>query len=109
MKLKAILFSLIMMVSSNLWAAKGGSSIGGFFGTAGASQTDINSVITTTSSGAGRLTSGLEFAGFWQYRFSGMLALQFRGSYLSQSESNGSNKYALSGFTLFPMMRLYLL
>jgi len=109
MKFKLILISTLMLTGSQLWAARGGISVGGYLGTAGASQTDINTVITTTGSSAGRLTSGLEFSGFWQYRFSSMFAMHLRTSYFTQSESGGANEYSMTGFTFFPMLRIYLL
>ena len=109
MKIKLFLVSVLMLTGSQVLAARGGASVGGFHGTAGASQSDINTIITSTGSSAGRLTSGLEFSGFWQYRFSSMFAMHMRASYFTQSESGGGNEYEMTGFTLFPMLRVYLL
>ncbi len=112
MGLAALLFS-----GSAFAAGGGGASIGFFIGTTGSSQADINSLIDSQNSSVGistgKLTSALEFSAHWSYRFSNMLGLHFRPSYFTQSQTGsgtgGSFDYAVSGFTLFPMIRLFLL
>ena len=111
------LFSLFSV--SALAAGGGGSSIGFFIGTTGSTQTDMNSLIDTQNSGsdgpisAGKLTSAYEFSGHWSYRFSNIMGLHFRPSCSTQTTDGtgtaGSYDYGITGFTLFPMMRLFLL
>lgn len=113
---------LLTFGAGNVYSASGeGSSIGFFIGTTGSSQSDMNSLIDTQNSGingpisTGKLTSALEFSAHWSYRFSNMIGLHFRPSYFyqvtdgSSSVTGGSYDYSITGFTLFPMFRLFLL
>ncbi len=107
-----ILTALIPMIS--LAAGSGGSSLGIGIITTSPSQNDleahINSKNTTTGQFTNKFGSGLEFAGYYQYRFSSSAyAIQFRPSYFMQSASGGGSTYSLSAFTFFPMIRIHLL
>ncbi len=93
-------------------AGGGGHSLG--FGAALSSPTqdDLNGVISEINASESRavdkLGTGYEFDLYYQYRFSGsMFAIQFRPSYFMQSASGSSYDTKLSGFTIFPMVRLY--
>lgn len=111
--LSGIVCSLLSLslFSTAYAASSGGSSIGGFFGTTGSSQSDLNTVITNvnTANGVsvGKLTSAWEFAGHWTYRFSGIVALQFRPSFFYQTDSSGAYEFSVTGFTLFPIFKFY--
>lgn len=98
-------------------AFKGGStSIGIGFGTSSASQTGLNTMIQTAKtevgSTASEFSSGLEVMAHMTFRFSNnFVAFQIRPSYFSQSSSGnstteGSQSYNLTGYTLFPILRL---
>ena len=102
-----LLLLITLLFSWNAHSAgKGGSSIGAFIGTTGATQTDVNSLIAVT--GGSKLTSGLEFSGHYTYRFSGsIIAMQFRPSYFTSSVSSGGVSYSVTGFTLFPIFKMY--
>lgn len=113
-----VLFALLIFFATSFsHAAQGGFSVGGFFGTTSASQTDLNTLISTaraTGVTTSDISSALEFSGHWTYRFSGMLALQFRPSYFYAKETgkNGLGEkydYSVTGFTVFPVFRWYLL
>lgn len=115
--MKKILATIILLMSFsiNSWARGGGGghSIGFGLGFATASQDDLENhatLVNQTISGrnATKPGSGLEFSGYYEYRFSStMFAMHFRPSYFTQTGSGGTDKYSLSGMTLFPMLRLY--
>ena len=98
-------------------AAQGGSRFGGFLGLAVNSQDDLEQLGKDAEASDNALSvesmgSGLELAGFYQYRFSGsMWALQFRPSYFMQSAdgsgSSSSYEYSANAFTFFPIMKMY--
>lgn len=84
--------------------------------TVSSSQDDMNSVIDAANSGASGNTKSLgsawEFYGQWGYRWDRtMYAFVFRPSYFMQevsgSMTGGSNDYKLTGFTVFPIFRVY--
>ncbi len=97
-------------------AFKGGSlSMGLGLGLTTADQSGLNTMINvsknTVAASTGTFSSGLEYVGHLTYRFSNdLVALQFRPTYFQQSVSgtgsDGSHSYDLTGFTLFPMVRL---
>lgn len=108
---------------SNLAMAAGGDegwSFGGALGIVATDQSDINNCISKANAGEGGISVGQlgnawEGFGFMQYRFSGTwLAVQLRPSYFFQSE-DGKNaagqkyEYSVSGYTVFPMARFYML
>lgn len=117
--LYAVLTTLVWAFSAQTaFAARGGGGHSMQFGlsllTAG--QDDINSLIKNARSTAAASTSDMgsayELFGQYQYRFSGsMFAMLFRPSYVMQnatgSGTGGDYDYKLSGFTIFPMFRLY--
>ncbi len=102
----------------------GGMSLGGDMSlgvgvsTVSASQEGISGAIDDAISNNGAniksLGSALEFYANWGIRFSGTTyALIFRPSYFTQSTDGSSStqsfKYELSGYTLYPLFRLYAL
>jgi len=106
------LITFVPMISGA--AGSGGSSLGIGIITTSPSQNDleahINSKNTTTGQFTNKFGSGLEFAGYYQYRFSSSAyAIMFRPSYFTQSTSGGGSTYTLSAFTFFPMLRIHLL
>jgi hypothetical protein len=96
-------------------SASGSHSMQFGLGLLTAGQDDINSLIKTArTAGAdtGDMGSAYELFGQYQYRFSGtMFAMAFRPSYVMQTAtgSGGGNSYdyKLTGFTFFPIFRLY--
>lgn len=95
----------------------GGHSIAGFLGFASPGQDDFDLLVDRANTRAGGISTdplgqGYEFSFMYQYRFSGsMFALGFRPALFSQS-SKGSTaggqdyKYSLSGWTIFPMLKM---
>ncbi|HEY8270086.1 MAG TPA: hypothetical protein VIG33_04310 [Pseudobdellovibrionaceae bacterium] len=98
-------------------AGGGGHSLEFGFGLLTAGQDDINTLIKTarvsaTTANTSDMGSAYELFAQYQYRFSGtMFSIAFRPSYITQSATgsgtDGSYNYKLSGFTVFPMFRLY--
>lgn len=97
-------------------AVGGDSSLGLGFSVVSAGQNDLNSVIdaarTSANASTKNLGSAYEFYANWVYRFSSTpYAFVLRPSYFTQSETGsgtgGSFDYKLSGFTLFPIVRVY--
>lgn len=72
-------------------------------------QSDINSWIDSTqNTGTKNLGSGYEASLDLEFRFTGsMFALMFRPSYFTQQASGGGIEAKETGYTLFPMLRLY--
>ncbi|WP_253696400.1 hypothetical protein [Bdellovibrio bacteriovorus] len=94
----------------------GDMALGIGISTVSADQDDINRVIDyTTNNGFANVKnmgSALEFYVNWSYRFSGtMYAMVIRPSYFTQktdgSGAAGSYDYELTGYTVFPIFRLY--
>ncbi len=110
---------LVLLASSTSFSKGGGHSLGAGIIFASPDQEDINNLIERANARVGgistkQLTSAYEFFAFWMYRFNGtMYAIQFRPSYFIQSQSGsgtgGTYAYNLSGFTVFPIFRLYAL
>lgn len=97
-------------------AITGVSSLGLAFSVVSAGQNDMNSVIDANNSAhtanTKSLGSAYEFAGTWAYRFGGSeYAFVFRPGYFTQtatgSGTGGDYDYKLTGFTVFPMVRMY--
>lgn len=128
--MKQILFvillslSIVLLSTDDVFAARGGGGgSGGHALSAGittvsADQKDLNSIIDSVNSSQGgvstkNLTSAYDFFIQYQYRFSGSIfALVFRPSYFTQSGKGsgpmvGDYNHSLSGFTFFPLLRLY--
>ncbi|MCB0419739.1 MAG: outer membrane beta-barrel protein [Bdellovibrionales bacterium] len=115
-----LLVILLIACSSQVAFARGGGggwSLGANLGITASDQTDMNTLITRANSrdsiSTGQFGNAWEFSGFISYRTSSMLALQFRPSYyysaVDGSGSGGSYDYSVTGFTLFPIFRFYLL
>jgi hypothetical protein len=110
---------LVMTFSAQIANAAGGGGHSMEFGlgllTAG--QDDTNTLIkaaraSATTANTSDMGSAYELFAQYQYRFSGtMFSIAFRPSYITQSSTgtgtDGSYDYKLTGFTLFPMFRLY--
>lgn len=114
----------IMGFSHNAQAARGGGGGGGgnTFGIVGgvsnSSQDYLNTLITRANSRASvgpvntpALNSAYELGMQYGYRFSGtMFTALFRPTYFYQPTTgtglNGSYNYSVTGFTVFPMLRI---
>jgi len=104
-----------MLISTSLHVQKaeaaggGGHSINVGFGTMTADQKDVNAWVDSLSlAGTKNVPSGYELFAAYEYRFSGsMFALHFRPSYYLASASGGGISANHSGFTFFPMLRLF--
>lgn len=113
--LKTTLVLTVLCIANQGYARGGGGgghSIGLGVNIGSPSQDDLNTVIdsinTNESRAVNKLGSGYEFTANYQYRFSGeMFALQFRPSYFMQNSSGSSYDFKLTGFTFFPMLRMY--
>lgn len=109
-----IILSLLLGMSLKSQAAGAGGGHGLGFGAIimSPSQDDLNNVIGTINSSQSKsidkLGTAYEFNTYYQYRFSGtMFAMQFRPSYFMQSSTGSGYETKLTGFTFFPMLRLY--
>ncbi len=81
----------------------------------GADQSGLNTMIgaakTADAASTSNFNSGLEFIGHLTFKFSNnFVAIQLRPSYFQQSTSgtgtSGSHSYELTGYTLFPLVRI---
>lgn len=110
MKFKYLILTLGITLGPGLSLAAGnaGHSLGFALSLTNASQGDVNGWINSTSqTGTKELSSGYEFIFDYGYRFSSsMFALLVRPSYFMQSANGGGVEASLSGFTLFPMLRI---
>lgn len=94
----------------------GSNSLGLGFSVVTAGQNDLNNVIDANnyanSASTKNLGSAYEFYANWIYRYdASSVAFVLRPSYFTQSEtgsgSGGSYDYKLTGFTVFPIIRVY--
>lgn len=112
-------FAVWALTAQNAFAARGGGGHSMEFGLAilSAGQDDLNTMIKAarvdpaTLATTGDMGSAYELFAQYQYQFSGtMFAMLFRPSYIMQSATGsgtgGSYDYKLSGFTIFPMLRM---
>jgi hypothetical protein len=84
----------------------GASSLGIAFSTVSASQDDLNGVAGLNS--GKDMSSAIEVAATWIYRYDRTsYAFVLRPSYFMQSTDSGTTEIKLTGFTLFPMFRMY--
>lgn len=117
---KLVLFTTFFLIfsSASVFAkGAGGHSVGGSLIFISPAQDDMDTLIDRANSRAGGISTdhfsqGYEFALNYQYRFGGTIfAMMFRPSYFTQktegSGTGGSFDYSLSGWTMFPMLRLY--
>lgn len=97
--------------SSAYAAGQGGWSIGANLGFINADQTDINNEIEETASGASKFGNAWEGNAHVGYRMSGSsLGISFRPSYFFYSAEKGTaTEFNLKGFTIFPMLKWYML
>ncbi len=91
---------------------EGDTALGFGVAIAGPNQDDLNTVITeinsSESTSIDKLGSGYEFDAYYQVRFSGSIfALQFRPSYFMQSSKGSSYETKLTGYSFFPILKLY--
>lgn len=121
----AFLLSFFLFFQTYSYAARGGgasisgdNSFGVGIGLLNSNQSDMNRLIDSANSSAygpistKSLGSAYELYAQYEFRFSRTgYALIFRPSYVTQSStgsgSNGSYDYKLSGFTFFPIFRMY--
>lgn len=107
----AVLISVIFSHHAMAQKASGSHSLGFGIGFLSPDQSDLNQIISTKNAGGtsiDKLGSGYEFQANYQYRFKGtMFALQFRPSYITQNSGGSGYKFDLTGFTVFPMFKLY--
>ena len=114
----SILFLVVFLFSVKSYAAvTSGHSIGFNLGLVNASQNQMNDLIKRANTreggiSTGEMNSAYELQGFYMYRFGNPLyAIQLRPSYFYQVEegsgSSGDFNYSLTGFTIFPILRLY--
>ncbi|MCB0356140.1 MAG: hypothetical protein KDD40_03990, partial [Bdellovibrionales bacterium] len=119
MKIFGIFTVLVLcFYHSTSWAVGSEFSIGFNVGLAGGGQTDMNKIITSANTRESGLSVS-DLGNAWDlnatltYKVTPMIALQFRpGMYMVSedgSNSSGSFEYSVTGFTIFPVMRLYLL
>lgn len=114
-------FLAAITFSSSAQAAGGGgaSAIGFALSFSTPPQNDMNTMIKNANTANGgistsQLGTAYEFAPYYQYRFSGSdFALMIRPSYFTQTTTGsgtaGSFNYGITGWTLFPMLRMYAL
>jgi hypothetical protein len=118
--LQTLIITLILSITSIAVFAKGGSSgnssLGLGISSISPSQDDLNLLIersnTSSAITTSKFGSAFELEAHYMYRFSGeMFAIMFRPSYFSQSTKGsgaaGDYNYSLSGWSLFPILRLY--
>ena len=95
--------------------AGGAFSVGAGIAFSSADQTGLNALIDAGKAAANtnvsKFGNATEFLGFGTFRFAnGFTAAQLRASVFQQSTSgsgtDGSHKYELSGYTIFPMARI---
>lgn len=122
----AILFLSTLFISEFSLAKRGGggggisgsSEIGIGLSTVSSTQKDINSIIDNVNATQGgvstkNLTSAYDFFIQYAFRFTGTsFALVLRPSYFTQSGSGsgptvGDYEHTLTGYTFFPLIRLY--
>lgn len=117
--LQQIFVMAVVCFSFDHALARGGEghSIGFKAGVVTTDQEHLNTLITRANTreggiSTGQLSSAYEAAAFYAYRFSGSIyQLQLRPSYFYQSEegtgASGAHEYSVTGFTVFPIFRLY--
>jgi hypothetical protein len=90
-------------------ASSGDDSLGVGLSLVAASQKDVNSWIDSTAiAGTKDISGGYEITADYEHRFSStMYSMIIRPSYFSQSASGGGIEANMTGFTVFPMFRLY--
>lgn len=120
MKIFVVLTTIIssfFLLSENVFAAgSAGHSMALGLSSISSNQSDLNNITSTINSTQGGVStpsmgSAYDFFLQYSYRFSGMFALVFRPSYFSASASGtgttvGTYKHTLTGYTVFPMVRL---
>ena len=109
-----IVLGLTLALSGSLWARKK-HAFGAFFSSTSASQDDVNTLIARVNQvspiTATPMGSAYELVFHYSYQFGrSMYALEIRPSYFYQrsdgSGTGGDYKYGLTGFTLFPSLRI---
>lgn len=129
---RSLIFSAAVMIivalsSQVAFAQRRGGGGGGLFGGSSslgvgmslitANQKDLNAIMDATATqypgafSTKNLGSAYEFYAQYHFRFSGsMIGLVFRPSYFTQSSKGncggGECNYSVSGFTMFPILRL---
>jgi hypothetical protein len=116
-------YSALARVGSSTTGNRGGLSgmggwgaVGLYGGIVNTSQGDLNMLQqranTASSISTGQLNQAYELAAFYQYRISGtMYAFHVRPSYFYERQDGsgaaGAYTYGVTGWTVFPMLRMY--
>lgn len=124
-KLFFSLLTITLLISEVSLAKRGGgggisgsSEVGFGISTISSNQKDINSIIDNVNATQGgvstkSLTSAYDLFVQYSFRFTGSIfALVFRPSYFTQSGTGsgttvGNYEHSLTGYTFFPLIRLY--
>lgn len=122
LKFVVVIIATLVAIISNFQTAfargGGGHSLGFGLILSTSGQDDMNYLVDQANSTYGGITaknlgSAYEFYAQYQYRFSGSIfALIFRPSYFTQSSTGsgcngGDCKFALTGYTMMPLLRFY--
>lgn len=114
MKFSVLVASLLFFVMSPAAHAKGGGghslNVGLIFMSPSQDEfnTHIGSVNRSNNVSIDKFSTATEFFGAYIYRFSGsMFGLNFRPSFFTQTAKGNGYTYSLTGYTFFPMFRLY--
>ena len=104
----AILLLSLLMSSEAIARSGGGFAFGGNVGFINSDQKDFNKEVEARKSvtGAGTFGNAWEFNAFLSYKMQGGVELMLRPSYfMYQDEEGTAATYALTGFTIFPMLK----
>lgn len=104
-----VLFSFEQAQAQSRGGRATAHSLGFSLSLTGGNQSDVNSWVGSLNQvGTKELGSAYEFMFDYQYRFSrSMFAFLARPTYYTQSADGGGVSSALTGYTLFPMLRIY--
>jgi hypothetical protein len=109
-----VILTACILASSSGWASSssgGDHALGIGAAIFSPGQTDLNSYTDSTSLvGTKDLSTGYEFMLDYEYRIpSSIFAIIFRPSYFTQSASGGGVSTSVSGYSIFPMLKIYAL
>lgn len=106
---KLLLISfLFIAANAQAMGGKEGHSLGGGLMLTTPTQSDLDKVTDEIAvAGLDKMGTGMELFFNYKYRFANMWALMVRPSYFTQGTSGAGHKIDLTGYTLFPIVRLY--